>query len=64
MRGGRVLGRWPGMAEGQLEEPGDLRVTTDYRDLLWEILARRMGAASLGTVFPGLRHRPVGAIAS
>ena len=59
VRGGRVLGAWPGLAEDQLEG-GDLRVTTDYRDLLWEALAGRFGAADPATVFPGLAHRPVG----
>jgi len=32
--GGQVHGQWPGLAEGQLVGPGDLAVTTDYRDVL------------------------------
>jgi uncharacterized protein (DUF1501 family) len=57
-----VLGAWPGLEDGELEEPGDLRVTTDYRDLAWEVLARGLGAQDRESVFPGLDHRPVGAM--
>jgi hypothetical protein len=36
-----------------LEPPGDLRVTTDYRDVLAEIVAHRLnGAHVLPSVFP------------
>jgi uncharacterized protein (DUF1501 family) len=55
IRGGRVYGRWPGLAPHQLDN-GDLRVTTDYRDVLGELVRRRLGGRSLGTVFPD--HRP------
>jgi uncharacterized protein (DUF1501 family) len=60
--GGRVHGRWPGLREEDLETPGNLRVTTDYRDLLWETLARRFDAGTPETVFPSLRHVPVGVL--
>ena len=49
--GGQVIADWPGLAPGQLDE-GDLAVTIDYRDVLGEILARRMGATDLGAIFP------------
>ncbi|MFN2540208.1 MAG: DUF1501 domain-containing protein [Mycobacteriales bacterium] len=56
IRGGRVYGRWPGLGGKQLEH-GDLRPTTDYRDVLGELVHRRLGGARiLGTVFPD--HRP------
>ncbi len=51
--GGRVLANWPGLGQGQLFEGLDLQITTDYRDILGEILARRMGADNLAPVFPG-----------
>jgi uncharacterized protein (DUF1501 family) len=52
--GGKVYARWPGLAVPQLEDGIDLKVTTDYRDVLAEIVAkRRGGAATLGAVFPG-----------
>ncbi|KAF0241922.1 MAG: hypothetical protein FD180_4212 [Planctomycetota bacterium] len=53
VKGGRVIADWPGLEEGQLEEPGDLKVTTDYRDVLAEILAKRSGQSKLDKVFPG-----------
>lgn len=52
VHGGRVFARWPGLAESQLDGPGDLRVTTDYRDVLAEILARRLKNPHLDAVFP------------
>lgn len=51
--GGRVLANWPGLAQGQLYEGLDLAVTTDYRDILSEILSKRLGCPDLGPVFPG-----------
>jgi uncharacterized protein (DUF1501 family) len=62
VRGGRVAGKWPGLRERHLDD-GNLRVTTDYRDLLWEVLAARFSAGTPETVFPGLAHRPVGVLA-
>ena len=51
--GKQVFGAWPGLAANQLEG-GDLRVTTDYRAVLAEALAKRCGnAAKLAEVFPG-----------
>lgn len=53
VRGGRVHGTWPGLANEQLVGPGDLAVTTDYRDILGELVQQRLGNARLGEVFPG-----------
>ncbi len=50
--GGRVLGRWPGLGPGALEDGRDLRVTTDVRELLAEA-SRHLGARDLGVVLPG-----------
>jgi uncharacterized protein (DUF1501 family) len=52
-RGGRVHGRWPGLRPSDLYEGRDLAVTTDFRDLLGELLARHLGASDLASVFPG-----------
>ena len=60
--GGKVHGRWPGLADGQLEPPGDLRVTTDYRDVLAEVLSRRVGNADVSAVFPGHTARFPGVV--
>jgi len=53
VNGGRVLGRWPGLSVEQRFEGRDVAVTTDFRDLFGEILARHLGAADLTSVFPG-----------
>jgi uncharacterized protein (DUF1501 family) len=53
VRGGRVHGRWPGLSPDHLYEGRDLALTTDFRDLLGEVLSRHLGARDLETVFPG-----------
>jgi uncharacterized protein (DUF1501 family) len=50
--GGKVHGQWPGLAEGQLIGPGDLAVTTDYRDVLSEILTKRLNSSATNEIFP------------
>ena len=52
VRGGRILGRWPGLAPASLDD-GDLRVTTENRAVLAEILASRGRGVPAG-VFPGM----------
>ena len=53
VKGGKVYGAWPGLADADLDD-GDLAATTDYRVLLAEILTRRCGQTGISTVFPGL----------
>lgn len=60
--GGKVHGQWPGLAAKDLDPIGDLRVTTDYRDLLSEVLQKRMGNPHVAEVFPEYTTRPVGII--
>ena len=65
VNGGKVLGRWPGLDPAQRFEGRDVAVTTDFRDLFAEILARHLGAQELSTIFPGFtpdRTRFPGAI--
>jgi uncharacterized protein (DUF1501 family) len=51
--GGRVLTvNWPGLAREQLESGQDLRVTLDHRDVLAEIVAKRLGNPNVAAVFP------------
>ena len=52
-KGGRMLGRWPGLTNDVLEEGADLAVTTDYRAVLAELMSGHMKAGDLSTVFPG-----------
>ncbi len=47
-----VFGQWPGLKSHQLFGPGDLAVTTDYRDILGEVCARRLNNPALDGIFP------------
>ncbi|HEX6748944.1 MAG TPA: DUF1501 domain-containing protein [Longimicrobium sp.] len=58
VRGGRVLGDWPGLAPGQLHEGRDLKVTTDFRDVFAEVAGKHLGATHLERVFPGFEASP------
>ncbi len=53
VRGGKVYGDWPGLAEEQLYEGRDLALTTDFRDVLGELVSRHLGNPNLRAVFPG-----------
>lgn len=55
VKGGSVLGDWPGLSEGKLFERRDLAITTDYRDFFAEACVRHMGVstADLDKIFPG-----------
>lgn len=55
IHGGRVAGRWPGLEAEQLYEGRDLAVTTDFRDVLGEIVTTHVGRTDLQAVFPGFR---------
>lgn len=50
--GGRVLTQWPGLAPEQLFQGIDLAVTTDWRDVLAEVVVKRLGNNNLATIFP------------
>jgi uncharacterized protein (DUF1501 family) len=52
VRGGRVLGRWPGLEPEQLYEGRDLNVTTDFRTVLSELAVKQMGNREVETIFP------------
>ncbi len=53
VRGGRVYGRWPGLARERLYEARDLAVTTDFRTLFAEVAGRQLGISQPATLFPG-----------
>jgi uncharacterized protein (DUF1501 family) len=52
VKGGRVYGKWPGLASAQLFEQRDLAVTTDFRDVFGELLTKQLGVGALKNVFP------------
>jgi uncharacterized protein (DUF1501 family) len=53
VRGGHVYGKWPGLAVGRRYEGRDLAVTTDFRDVFGEIVARHLGVPNPSAIFPG-----------
>jgi uncharacterized protein (DUF1501 family) len=58
VRGGRVYGKWPGLAADRRYEGRDLAVTTDFRDVFGEIVVRHLGATNPGAIFPGYAINP------
>jgi uncharacterized protein (DUF1501 family) len=58
VKGGRVYGAWPGLADHQLNEGRDLALTTDFRLVLGEILSKHNGVLDLNAVFPGFENNP------
>jgi uncharacterized protein (DUF1501 family) len=55
VKGGKVYGKWPGLANEQLNQGRDLALTTDFRAVLGEVVNHALGAENLETVFPGAR---------
>ncbi len=58
VRGGKVYGAWPGLAPDQLYEGRDLALTSDFRDVLGEVVYRHLGNHNLQAVFPGYAGGP------
>ena len=59
--GGQVFSDWPGLAPDALVD-GDLAITTDYRDVLAEVVAGRLGNPALADIFPGHSVSPLGLV--
>jgi uncharacterized protein (DUF1501 family) len=53
VNGNQVISDWPGLAPGNLEYGEDLKITTDLRSVIAELLNKRLGGTNVGTVFPG-----------
>jgi len=64
VRGGKVYGRWPGLAPEVLYEGRDLNLTTDFRTVCSEVISRHLGQKDLSKIFPGFRtaSAPLGLI--
>jgi uncharacterized protein (DUF1501 family) len=62
VNGGQVFGAWPGLHNDQLYDHADLAVTTDYRQVLGELLSTRLGNQNIESVFPGFgaKYSPLG----
>jgi uncharacterized protein (DUF1501 family) len=53
VKGGKVLGKWPGLAPEQLFEGRDLALTTDFRAVFAEVANGHLGATKSEVLFPG-----------
>jgi uncharacterized protein (DUF1501 family) len=58
VKGGKVYGRWPGLADHELNEGRDLAVTTDFRAVLGEVVSKSIGANNYEMIFPGAKLDP------
>ena len=59
----KVVSDWPGLAPDQLYQNRDLAHTTDFRDVLGEVVRRHLGNPNLERVLPSHTFKPVGLIA-
>jgi uncharacterized protein (DUF1501 family) len=59
LAGGKVHATWPGLAASQLDR-GDVAITTDVRDVLWELTRDRLGNPDPGGVLQGHTPTPLG----
>jgi hypothetical protein len=60
VKGGAYYGRWPGLTQ---TSDADLLVTTDYRNVLSEVITSRFDAYP-AEIFPGLTPERVGVMAA
>ena len=60
IKGGKVHGKWPGLAQEQLYEGRDLALTTDFRSVFAEVVSDHLGARTLDRIFPGFSAQPSG----
>ena len=54
IKGGKVYGQWPGLAQAQLYEGRDLAITTDFRDAIASVLSQhlQLDLAKINQIFP------------
>jgi len=58
VKGGKVYGKWPGLADHELYEKRDLAVTTDFRAVLGEVVSNHLANKDIIKVFPGYQGGP------
>ena len=58
VKGGKVYGRWPGLAPAQRHDGRNLAVTTDFRGVFGEIAVRHLGVRDVRAVFLGYEASP------
>ena len=57
-----VIGNWPGLEKEQLHEKRDLLHTTDFRDVLGELVGTHLGNANIKTILPSHEFKRVGLV--
>lgn len=70
VKGGKVHGHWPGLAEESSSQtdslnpigPSGLKVLIDYRSVLAEVLTKFLGHRDVNQVFPNFHPEPVGVV--
>lgn len=60
-KGGQVFSDWPSLSPEALVD-GDLAITTDYRDVLAEVVRGRLKNDALNEVFPGYEAKAIGLV--
>jgi len=60
VKGGKMLGEWPGLANEALDDRADLAITTDYRHVLAGVMGQHMGVENTGMLFPDFTSEPMG----
>jgi uncharacterized protein (DUF1501 family) len=56
IKGGKVYGKWPGLAVEQRWQQRDLAVTTDFRTVFAELVSGHLGAKDVSPIFPGFSY--------
>lgn len=59
----KVVAKWPGLAPDQLHERRDLLHTTDFRDVLGEVVSSFLGNDNIKAVLPSHEFKGVGLVA-
>ena len=64
LKGGSIAGVWEGLAP-EVRDHGDVPGSNDVRDLLGELVSKRLGitTAGLSKIFPDHAYKPLGALA-
>jgi uncharacterized protein (DUF1501 family) len=55
VRGGKVYGKWPGLAPEQRHDGRDLAITTDFRAVFNEVVRGHLTLQDTSRVFPGFK---------
>jgi uncharacterized protein (DUF1501 family) len=58
----KVVCNWPGLAPDQLHERRDLLHTTDFRDVLGEVVTNFLGNENIKAVLPQHEFKGVGLV--